>query len=565
MEAALAIRPPVPASTLDTLDPITREVIRHKVDGIAEEMEITLIRSAFSTIVKEGLDASASIFTVTGETLAQSVANPTHLGTLMPMMKAFMRDVPLEDMKEGDIYLTNDPDYGSSHLPDFSLFAPIMAHGRLIAVAAVLTHHQDIGGMAPGSTPTNATEIFQEGIRIPLIKLAENGEVKTDILKLLRSNSRVPSLFEGDIWAQIAACEICKRRLHELAERYDSETLRLYFESLLDHSERMMTAAIAKIPEGIYENVDFMDNDGVDLDKRIKIATRVHVSNGRLTLNFDGSSPQVRGPFNCVPAGVHAAACFALKSFTDPKGEIPINGGCFRNFELELPADTVVNPGRGAAIGCRASTIKRIATCILGALRKAAPERVPADHASVELLIHFGGRNADGKTFVTSQILVGGGGAASDRDGVDAIESDTTNCMNIPTEAFEMDAPIRVNRAGLWTGSGGAGEHRGGLGLDVEYEFLADGITVTFRGERHFTPAKGQLEGGDGKMSEAYLQRPDGSRDVIKSKSVLHVGRGDRLVVKTAGGGGFGAVAKRSGALLDRDFADRKTGAPANG
>jgi N-methylhydantoinase B len=344
----------------------------------------------------------------------------------------------------------------------------------------------------------------------------------------------------------------------ELSERYSVAELAAYFESILDHSERLTRMAIDQLPEGEYEAVDYLDNDGVDFDQPVRIQVKCAIDAGMFKFDFAGSNAQIRGPFNCVPAGVYAAACFALKSFVDPKGEIPINGGCFRAISLTLPDNSVVNPSADAAIGCRASTIKRIASTMLSALRLAAPDRVPADHASVELLIHFGGKNRRGEKFVTSQILVGGSGAAADRDGVDAIESDTTNCMNIPVEAFEMEAPIRVSRLALLPDSGGAGHHRGGLGLDVEYEFLGDGVTMTFRGERHVVPAKGLQGGKAGALSSAKVLHESGNETEIRSKAVLSLHKGDRLLVQTSGGGGFGDPSRRGEEDRMNDRLDRK-------
>ncbi|MBM3523894.1 MAG: hydantoinase B/oxoprolinase family protein, partial [Alphaproteobacteria bacterium] len=254
----------------DALDPITIEVVRHKLDGIANEMEQTLLRSSFSPIVKEGLDASASLFTVTGETLAQACAIPIHLATLIPCVHTVLREYPLETMRDGDIYIMNDPYLGGTHLPDIALVMPIFHRGRPTALSAAMTHHQDVGGMTPGSVPTNATEIFQEGLRIPPLKLREAGVMNETLVRMLRLNVRIPDTVMGDLNAQIAACQMGARRLDALAETYGHNLLATIFAELLDRSERMTREVLRQIPEGTYRYVDWLDNDGIELDREVR-------------------------------------------------------------------------------------------------------------------------------------------------------------------------------------------------------------------------------------------------------------------------------------------------------
>src|SRR5262252_10139599 len=303
------------AETMQTtaLDPVTVEVVRHKLDGIANEMELTLLKSSCSPIVKEGLDASASLFTLQGETLAQAVAIPIHLATLIPCIARILAEFPIETMREGDLYCLNDPYIGGTHLPDIAVIMPVFARGRPLAFAAAMTHHQDIGGMAPGSVPTDATEIFQEGIRLPALKLRDGDRFNDTLLKILRRNVRIPDTFEGDLMAQVAACSVGARRLSALAETYGDNHLTAIFAELLDRSEAMTRDALRAIPKGTYSAVDFLDNDGIELDRRIRIEVAVTVDDGAMTIDFAGSSPQVRGPFNVVPSGSLAAACYVVR------------------------------------------------------------------------------------------------------------------------------------------------------------------------------------------------------------------------------------------------------------
>jgi N-methylhydantoinase B len=539
-------------------DPITLEVVRNKLDGIAEEMQLTLVRSAYSAIVKEGLDASAALFTLQGETLAQALSVPIHLGALVPMVGRLLATVPARDMREGDVWILNDTYMGGTHLPDIAIMQPVFAEGRPIAISSTMAHHQDVGGMAPGSTPTNATEIFQEGIRIPLLKLRDAGTMNDTLIALLRRNVRLPDVLMGDINAQLAACATGARRLGELARLHGAVPLMAQFNELLDRAEGMTGQALRTLRQGTYHYADYLDNDGIELDRRIRIEVTVTIAAGRLSCDFKGTSAQVRGPFNCMPSGAYAAACFAVRAVTDPDGRIPNNGGCFRLIDLILPEGSLVNPREPAPTGCRTATIKRVTTTLLGALRQAAPARVPADSGSELVIMHVGGKRPDGSRFVTSQLLAAGSGAAPDSDGVDVIETDATNCMNVSAEALMLEAPLRVHRTALHRGSGGNGMFRGGLGGTYEYELLDGEAVLTYRGERHFCAAQGYDGGEAGKPATAEIVRVDGSREVIPSKVVSTLRKGDRLLVTTAGGGGWGLPDTRDPKRATMDRRDGK-------
>ena len=539
-----------------SLDPITVEVVRNKLDGIANEMELTLLKSSFSPIVKEGLDASASLFTLEGETLAQAVAIPIHLATLIPCIARILGEFPLESMGEGDIYCMNDPYLGGTHLPDIAVVMPVFVRGRPLAFAATMTHHQDVGGMAPGSVPTNASEVFQEGIRLPPLKLREGDQFNDTLFKILRRNVRIPETFEGDLMAQVAAATVGARRLCALAEVYGHNQLTAIFAELLQRSEAMTRAALRAVPSGTYRALDFLDNDGIELDRRIPIAVAVTIADGTMLVDFAGSSPQVQGPLNVVPSGSLAAACYVVRAITDPT--IPTNGGCFRPITLKLPEGSIVNPREPAPVNSRTATIKRITGTILAALAEALPERVPADSGGELLVLAFGGERSDGTRFVTGELIASGSGASTAKDGVDGIETDATNCMNLPAEALELDAPIRVHRVALRRDSGGAGLRRGGLGIVREYEMLHGEVRFTHRGERHFIAPKGRAGGQDGATARTIINRADGRQETVPSKLVTTLRAGDRVVLETAGGGGYGEPSRRDPELVRLDVADGK-------
>lgn len=539
------------------LDPITIEVVRNKLDGIANEMELTLLRSSFSPIVRECLDASASLFTIDGESLAQAVAIPIHLATMIPVVRRIASDFPPSSMSEGDIYMMNDPYLGGTHLPDIALVMPVFADGRPIAFAAAMTHHQDVGGMSPGSIPTNATEIYQEGLRLPPLKF-RSGPKNFDVtvINILRLNSRIPDAFMGDIYAQVSACTVGTQRVADLAKVHGGDTLQAIFSELLDRSEQMTRDALRALPEGTYRYVDFNDNDGIDLDKRIRIEVAVTIRDGTFTCDFTGTNSQVRGPFNAVPSGSQAAAYFALRTITGPK--IPTNGGCFRVVALNLPEGSILNPVEPAAVNSRTATIKRATSAILGALRSILPEVIGADAAGEMLALMFGGTASDGRRYVVGEVIAGGSGAGPESDGVDVIETDATNCMNLPVEAFERDAPMRINRTRLRRDSGGAGEHRGGLGIEREYEVLEGEVVFTHRGERHYCPPAGAEGGEPGMFARTVIYRVSGEEEVVPSKLVTRLFPGDRVLIETAGGGGFGPPVNRAAELVRADVENGK-------
>jgi N-methylhydantoinase B/oxoprolinase/acetone carboxylase alpha subunit len=544
-------------ATTSQLDPITVEVTRHKLEGIANEMQSTLLRSSFSPIVKEGLDASAGLFTLDGQTLAQACAIPIHLATLIPVLRKIIDTFPPERMHPDDTFLLNDPYTGGTHLPDIAVVQPIMHQGRLIAFSAAMTHHQDMGGMSAGSVPTNATEIYQEGLRLPPLKLRDAGVMNDTLVAIIRQNVRIPDTVMGDINAQLAACRIGARRVGELAERNGHNALTAIFAELLQRSETMTRQALARIPPGTYRYVDWLDNDGIELDKPIRIEVAVTLRDASIHIDFSGTSPQVRGPMNCMPSGSLAAACFAVRALTDPA--IPTNAGCFRPITLHLPEGSLVNPREPAPVNARTSTIKRIAGAIISALAEVLPDKVPAPSAGEMLMVAFGGRHPAGGNFVTGDLIASGSGASALADGVDVIETDATNCMNLPAEAMEMETPLRLHRVALRAGSGGAGKHRGGQGTIREYEALVDNITFTHRGERHFSEARGVFGGGDGARAQSVIVRRDGTREEIPSKVVTRLMAGDRVIVQTAGGAGYGDPHERDPDAVAADIADGKT------
>ena len=539
------------------IDPVLLEVLRNRLEAIADEMELTLLKSAASPIVKEGLDASAALFNIRGETIAQAAAIPIHLGALQCAAQRIVRAFPPERMRDGDAFLLNDPYDGGTHLPDITLAVPVFAEERAVALACTMCHHQDVGGRTPGSVPTDATELYQEGVIIPPTQLFRAGELDDNLFALLTRNVRLPDVFTGDLMAQVAAGRLGSIRLREMFAAHGVGRVLGYIEELLTRAETLTRREIEAIPDGEYRFEDYLDNDGVELGRRVKIAVAVRVRGSSMTFDFTGTDAQVRGPFNSVPASTLSAVYYAVRAISDPS--VPNNGGCFRSVDVVLPEGTVVNPRPPAPVSCRTATIKRIADTILGALVRAMPHRMPAANSGTLLVMAFGGRDPEtGRPFVASELAAGGMGARPRKDGIDVIETDVSNCMNIPVESVEMSFPLRIRSAGLWADSGGAGQFRGGLGLAKVFEATTTDVMVSHRGERFASAPWGLHGGAPGRSAHAFILRKDGTREELPSKKMIVLHPGDQLWEYIAGGAGHGDPLDRDPDLVLADVLDGK-------
>jgi N-methylhydantoinase B len=541
----------------DEIDPITLEVVRNRFDVIAEEMQSTLLRASFSTIVKEGQDASASLFDPRGDVIAQACAIPAHQGMLIPAVKRIVEVFPPETMKDGDVFILNDPYDGGTHLPDITIVVPVIVEGETVALSCTMTHHQDVGGKTPGSVPPDATEIFQEGLRLPPLKLYDAGQVNGTLEAIIRRNVRIPDIVMGDLAAQLAAGQVGRQRLLRLFGEYGRETVKALVAELFDRAETMTRAALRRFPEGTYGFTDYLDNDGIDLDRRIPITASVTLRGGDLIVDFTGTSPQVKGPFNAVPSSVLATVYYVIRAITDPS--IPNNAGCFRPVQLHLPPGSLVNPNPPAPVNARSTTIKRIADVLLGALARALPDRIPAAPGGNLLSLPMGGVDpVTGQTYVFTHLIAGGMGARPDRDGIDCIETDVTNCMINPVESVEMSFPVRVVTNRLVTDSGGAGRFRGGLGFERTFEVLRGEAVVSHRGDRHYTEPWGLHGGRSAPPWRSVIVRADGARHEVPSKQVFTLREGDRIELTGAGGAGHGDPLVRPAETVLGDVLDRK-------
>lgn len=540
-----------------TWDLVTLEVLRNRLDVIAEEMEYTLLRTSYSSIVKEALDASAALFLADGQMIAQATALPVHLGSLIPAIKRMIREFPAKDLRDGDVIVMNDPYEGGTHVPDINLLVPVRVDGETVALACSLAHHQEIGGKTPGSVPVDATEIYQEGLLIPPMKLYSRGRLNRTLEQILRKNVRLPDTLMGDIHAQVAAGRVGAQRLQAVFREMGKTQAQAYLWKLLDRAEVMTRTRLRNIPDGEYRFEDYLDNDGIDLDRRITIRVCVIKKGSDLVVDFAGTDPQVKGPFNGVPSVALAAVYFVVRAITDPS--IPNNAGCYRMVELRLPLGSLLNPVPPAAVNSRAVTLRRVIDAVIGALVPALPERLPAASNGHPLFVSFGG--VDPKTeraFVTTESGTGGMGARPVKDGIDVIQTDGSNAMNIPIEAIEMDYPLRVLWFRLRQDSGGPGRFRGGMGFEKGYEVLRGDVVVSHRGERYFTAPWGLFGGMPAAMAKATIVRRDGSVEPVPSKLVYTLRQGDRVHFWTSGGGGYGDPLQREPARVLEDLHDGK-------
>ena len=535
-----------------TIDPMTLEVIRNRIENIANEVQFSVLRSSHSIVVREASDASVSIFDISGQQIAQAAGIPIHLGVVIPTVARILEAFPADQMANGDAYLMNDPfGPGPSHLPDLVVVAPLVVGGRPIALVVVLTHHQDIGGRSPGGMPPDATEIYQEGLRLPPLKLADGGVENPTLIKVIRSNVRVPDAVIGDLRGQLAGCQLGCNRLTELIDRYTPEVVIAAMSRILDQSEAMARAVIRSIPDGAYGFTDYLDHDGFNLDRMVRIQTTVTVADSDITIDMSGSDMQVAGPTNAVAGATASGVYYLMKSLGGP--DIPNNAGYYRPIHIVLPPGTVVNAQEPAAVSSYSLIVFRTVDCLTGALGQAIPDRMPAaSHGhSVGLSLAYG-------STIAPVGAAGGMGARPTKDGVDSISFGPGNAGNVPLEVLESRLPVLFDYYRLRVDSGGAGRFRGGLGTEEAFTVRNATVTVSQRLERHLTAPWGVHGGKSGMESRSALKHPDGPAVQMPTKSRFPVGPGDTFEFCTTGGGGYGDPLDRSIELVERDLLNGK-------
>lgn len=534
-------------------DPITLEVLRNALQSVAEEMGVILTRTALSPNIKDRRDCSTAIYTAGGELVAQAEHIPLHLGLMPAVVEAVLKEIPLREMRPGDAVIINDPYISGSHLPDICIIKPVFSGSVPIALVASLAHHVDVGGCAPGSMSTASRDIFQEGIRIPPLKIMRKGKINRDILNLLANNVRTPEEFHGDIQAQLTAGHTGEKRVQELARKYGTDSLCRYMEDIIAYTERRMRSALAALPRGKYSFEDYLEGDGISADK-IKIAVTVTLEGEEMTVDFTGTSPQARGPVNATRGVTQACVYYAAKAVADP--ELPGNHGIARPIRVITPRGTLVNPVFPAPVAhANINTAQRITDVILGALARAVPQRVAAAGTGSMNNFTIGGPGRDGKLFSYVETYGGGQGGMYDRDGMDGVHVHMTNTRNTPVEVIELTYPLRVESYSLRPDSGGAGKFRGGCGLERQIRILCREATVSVSAERSVFSPWG-LEGGkEGAPARCTILEPGDSepKEYKPAKFTAQVPEGTLITLQTAGGGGYGNPRERDPKLVMRD------------
>ena len=554
MTSAAPAAGPSAASSI-VRDPFARELIKNALVALADEMALTIHRTARSFVVKEALDFSTALFLADGQLIAQGTCLPFHLGAMPFAVRSCTREYAGRILP-GDLYITNDPYDGSTHLPDIVLVKPIFAADTLIGYSVALAHMTDIGGRMPGGNASDSTEIYQEGLRIPPSRLWREGVPDETMFRLIQRNVRVPDKVLGDIRSLVAACGVGEREFVKLALRYGLDAFDAACRELLDYTERFTRSEIAKLPKGTWQFVDYLDGDGIDPDP-IKFVATVTIGTDEMTIDLTGSAPQVRGAINCVYPFTLSTALACVRSIVDLS--IPNNAGYFRPIKVIAPEGSVVNPRPPAAVAARGITGIRIADTIFGALAQAVPHILPACGANApDVGVSFGCSDAHGSAYVYLEFLLGSWGGGPHRDGMDACTGTLVNYSNAPAEMIEADQPIAIERYGFVPDTGGPGRFRGGLAIERHLRFRANNATLQIRSDRRDHPPYG-LEGGlPGAPSNVSIRRADGREEACKAKFLTTVNVGDLLKIRLAGGGGHGDPHQRDPAAVLADVLEEK-------
>ena len=530
------------------IDPITFAVIKNGMDAIVDEVAYTVIRTARSEIVKDVMDYSAAICDRHGRMVAQAKTIALHLGAVPEAMQSMLARYG-NDLHPGDAIILNDPYEGGMHLPDIFMFVPFFYGEELEGFCVVICHHTDVGGRVAGSNASDSTEIFQEGLRIPVVKLYERGQVNDMLERLIALNVRLPDRVLGDLRAQYAASLVGVRELGKLFDRYGRGTVRTYLAELLDYAERLTREEIRRWPKGSFTFTDHIDDDGLGSGP-IPIKATITVHADHVSVDFTGSSPQVKAAINSTMS--YTKSCTYLSVRCALKGDIPNNEGVFRCIHVSVPEGSVLNPRAPGAVAARALTGYRVFDAMLGALAQIVPDRIPAAGEGGNTVVCLSGRRADQSPFIIVDMICGAWGARPNADGIEAITNASQNLSNTPIETLEAQHPVRVEAYELIEDTCGAGKWRGGLGIRRSYRVLADEAFLQLRADRmKFLPYP--LAGGEPAMPARNLLEQDGVTKELPSKTSGLLKAGDLIIHEQPGGGGFGDPLTRDPARVAHD------------
>jgi N-methylhydantoinase B len=544
-----------------SIDPITLEIMSNGLKSIADETYIALMKSAYSTNIKERHDHSTAIIDPRGRLIVQAENSlAIHLGSMMGLMNTLLAKVPLSDVREGDIFISNDPyAAGGSHLPDVNMAMPVFADGKLVCFMCNIAHHADIGGITPGSM-AGGTEIYQEGTRIPVIRLFREGELQNDILDLLLLNARVPEERRGDYFAQVAAARLGVRRVSETIAARGVPLLTAAFDDIIRRTGDRLREALTRIAPGEYVFEDVMDDDGAgttNIPIKLRITVPPHGGNRKVLFDFTGSGPQVKGNINSTITATQAGVLYSLKALLDP--DVPNNQGLIDLVDIHAPLGSIINAKFPAAVAARANTAQRIVDVVIGALAPAIPEAaVGAANGANTTAVFFGHDPRHDRDYVYLETLGGGFGGRFAKDGKDGVQVHITNTSNLPVESIEMEYPLLVESYGFVADSGGAGKHRGGLGLRRVVRPVGHTMTFSGQGERFVNKPWGLFGGGSGGTGK-FVKLSGGAEVPLPTKPAnLEVKPEEAIVVETPGAGGYGKPSEREPAAIENDVVSGK-------
>lgn len=541
------------------IDPITLSVLWSGLVSITDDMGSALRRTAFSEAVREGDDFSAGLFDRQARMIAQGNLSVGHLGAMPYAVKHVLDYFPVDELRPGDCILLNDSFLGSGHYPDCYMTTPVFMDDDLVGFAVNSAHHVDMGGAVPGSQiVTGVTEAYQEGLRILPVRIIREGEIQEDVMRLILGNVRLPEIVKGDLLAQRNTNAVGAQRLTKMIREYGLDVVNAAIENILDRSEARMRELIRSIPDGIYTNEEFLDDGGVGTEP-IRFYATVTVEGERIKVDFAGSSEQVASGLNSYINYTRAYAVFAVKVFTDP--HLPHNDGLIRVVDIVAPEGSFFNPTYPAPSSGRAVLQVRIFEVICGALAQAVPQRAMAGFSHWSNPIIGGRDDRTGKKFIFYDIIMGGYGARGYKDGQEAM-CPVFNGSNIPVEVQESHSPVRVRRLEIMGDTGGAGKYRGGCGVRKDLEVYAEEAVVSLLGDRHRFQPKGLFGGQPGELARTVLN-PEGEAEMLQSKEVKKLKRGDVLSIQLSGGGGFGDPRERDRAAVMNDVADGYVSAKA--
>ncbi len=544
-----------------SIDPITLEIMSNGLKSIADETYIALMKSAYSTNIKERHDHSTAIIDPAGRLVVQAENSlAIHLGSMMGLMNTLLAKMPLSAVREGDIFISNDPYVaGGSHLPDVNMAMPVFAGGKLVCFMCNIAHHADIGGITPGSM-AGGTEIYQEGTRIPVVRLFRAGVLAEDVLDILLLNARVPEERRGDYFAQVAAARLGVRRVAEMIEARGVPLLTAAFDDIIRRTEDRLRAALTRIAPGEYTFEDVMDDDGVgttNIPIKLRITVPPHGSNARVLFDFTGSGPQVKGNINSTITATQAGVLYSLKALLDP--DVPNNQGLIDIVDIHAPLGSIINAKFPAAVAARANTAQRIVDVVIGALAPAIPEAaVGAANGANTTAVFFGHDPRHDRDYVYLETLGGGFGGRFTKDGKDGVQVHITNTSNLPVESIEMEYPLLVESYGFVPDSGGAGKYRGGLGLRRVVRPVGHTMTFSGQGERFVNRPWGLFGGGSGGTGKFARLSGSGEVPLPTKPANLEVKPTEAIVVETPGAGGYGKPNERDRTAIENDFVSGK-------